>query len=135
MGEGMEKQMRISHVALASSSEEKADRFYQDILGLKKTRTVTLPASIMKSIFGLDEECRKADYENGEIRFEIFFTGQKGPRTIRPDHVCLDVNNLEAFLKKCEAMNVEIIRVAKGESIVIFIKDYDGNFFEIKEKR
>ena len=46
--------MRVSHVALASSSEEKADRFYQGVLKLKKTRTVTLPASIMKSIFGLD---------------------------------------------------------------------------------
>jgi hypothetical protein len=72
--------------------------------------------------------------EDGEIRFEIFFTGQEGARTIRPDHVCLDVSSQEAFLKKCEAMKVEIIRVAKGESIVIFIKDYDGNFFEIKEK-
>jgi catechol 2,3-dioxygenase-like lactoylglutathione lyase family enzyme len=126
--------MRVSHVALASSSEEKADRFYQDVLGLKRTRTVTLPASIMKSIFGLDQECRKTDYENAEIRFEIFFKDWKGPQTIRPDHVCLEVGDLEVFLKKCEAMKVEIIRVAKGESIVIFIKDYDGNFFEIKEK-
>ena len=47
----------------------------------------------------------------------------------------LDVNNMEAFLKKCEAMKVEIIKVTKGESVVIFIKDYDGNFFEIKEKK
>jgi catechol 2,3-dioxygenase-like lactoylglutathione lyase family enzyme len=127
--------MRISHVALASSSEEKADRFYQGVLGLKKTRTVTLPASIMKSIFGLDEECRKTDYENEEIRFEIFFTGFERARTLRPDHVCLDVHDLEAFLKKCEAMKVEIIRVAKGESMVIFVKDYDGSLFEIREKK
>jgi catechol 2,3-dioxygenase-like lactoylglutathione lyase family enzyme len=127
--------MRVSHVALASSSEEKADRFYQGVLGLKRTRTVSVPANVMNTIFGLDQECKKTDYEDGGIRFEIFFTGQKGPRTIRPDHVCLEVNNLESFLKTCEAMKVEIIRVAKGESIVIFIKDYDGNFFEIKEQK
>ena len=125
--------MRVSHVALASSSDEKADRFYQGVLGLTKTRTVTLPASIMKSIFDLDKECKKTDYEDGEIRFEIFFTGEKGLRTTRPDHVCLEVDDLEIFLENCEAMKVEIIKVAKGESTVIFIKDYDGNFFEIKE--
>jgi len=127
--------MRVSHVALASSSEEKADRFYHGVLGLKKTRTVTLSAHVMNSIFGLDEECKKTDYENEGIRFEIFFTGLEKLRTIRPDHVCLDVSDLEAFLKNCETMHVEIIKVAKGESIVIFIKDYDGHFFEIKEKK
>ena len=127
--------MRVSHVALASSSEDKADRFYHGVLGLKKTRMVTLPANVMNSIFGLDEECKKTDYENEGIRFEIFFTGLERSRTIRPGHVCLDVNNIEAFLRTCEAMKVEIIRVAKGESIVIFIKDYDGHFFEIKEEK
>ena len=127
--------MRVSHVALAATSEDKADRFYHGVLGLKRTRTVTLPASIMKSIFGLDEECRKTDYEDAQIRFEIFFTDEQRSRTIRPNHVCLEVDDLEAFLKKCEAMKVEIIRVAKGDSIVIFLKDYDGHFFEIKEKK
>ena len=126
--------MRVSHVALASSSEEKADRFYQGVLGLKKTRTVIVSANVMKSIFGLGEDCRKTDYEGGEVRFEIFFTGSEGPRTIRPNHICLEVDGLESFLKKCEAMGVEVIRVTKGESIVIFIKDFDGDFFEVKER-
>jgi hypothetical protein len=89
----------------------------------------------MKSIFGLDQECRKTDYEDGEIRFEIFYTGPERSRTISSDHVCLEVSDLKAFLKKCEEMKVKIIKVAKGESIVIFIKDYDGNFFEIKGKK
>lgn len=127
--------MRVSHVAIASSSEEEADQFYQDVLGLRKTKTVTLPANVMRPIFGIDEECKKINYEDGENRFEIFFIDQTRPRTPRPDHVCLEVSDLEAFLKKCEAMKVEIIRVAKGESIVIFIRDYDGNFFEIQEKK
>jgi catechol 2,3-dioxygenase-like lactoylglutathione lyase family enzyme len=127
--------MHISHVALASSSGEKADRFYQGVLGLKRTRTVTVPAGVMNSIFGLDQDYKKADYESGEIRFEIFFTDRKRLGTPRLDHVCLEVDGLESFLKKCESMEVETIKVAKGASIVIFIKDYDGNFFEIKEKR
>ena len=126
--------MRVSHVALASTSEEKADRFFQGVLGLRRTRTVILPVNVMNSIFGLDEECKKTDYEDAQIRFEIFFTGRERSRTIRPDHVCLEVDGLESFLKKCETMKVEIIKVAKGESTVIFIEDYDGNFFEIKER-
>jgi catechol 2,3-dioxygenase-like lactoylglutathione lyase family enzyme len=127
--------MRVSHVAIVSSSEEKADRFYQGVLGLKKTKTALISRNVMKSIFGLDEECKKTDYEDGEIRFEIFFRDQDGLRKIRPNHVCLEVAGLESFLRKCETMNVEIIRVAKGGSTVIFIKDDDGNFFEIEEKK
>ncbi len=126
--------MRVSHVALASTSEENADRFYRDILGLKKMRTVSVSASVMKSIFGLNEECKKTDYEDAEIRFEIFFTGQQPRRTISPDHVCLEIDELETFLKNCNAMGVEVIRVAKGDSTVIFIKDFDGHFFEVKGK-
>jgi catechol 2,3-dioxygenase-like lactoylglutathione lyase family enzyme len=130
-----EGSMRVSHVALVSSSEDKADRFYQGVLGLKRTRTVSVSADVMNSIFGLNQECKKTDYEDGGIRFEIFLTGQEGLQTTRPDHVCLEVDDVEAFLKNCEAMKVEVIRVAKGESVVIFIKDYDGSFFEIKGKK
>jgi hypothetical protein len=38
-------------------------------------------------------------------------------------------------LRKCEKVQVEIIRVPKGESLITFIKDADGNLFEIKEKQ
>ena len=50
----------------------------------------------------------------------------------RIDHVCLAVDKLEAFLEKCRNMGVEIARVPKGDAVITFIKDYDGNLFELK---
>ena len=48
------------------------------------------------------------------------------------DHVCFKVESLEEFLEKCRRSNVEIIRVPKGDYLVTFIKDFDGNLFELK---
>ncbi len=49
-------------------------------------------------------------------------------------HTCLEIDDRNAFIKKCEIMEVEILKVPKGESLLVFVRDYDGNFFEIKEK-
>ena len=52
--------------------------------------------------------------------------------TRRIDHVCLEVDSLEAFLEACRKMEVEIVQVPKGDAMITFIKDDDGNLFEIK---
>ena len=48
-------------------------------------------------------------------------------------HVCIDVDDLDQFLADCNALEVEVRRVPKGDSQVTFIADYDGNLFEIKQ--
>jgi hypothetical protein len=43
------------------------------------------------------------------------------------------VKNIEEFVNRCEAMQVEVNRVPKGDRLLTFVKDYDGNRFEVKE--
>ena len=50
----------------------------------------------------------------------------------RIDHACLAVDKLEALLQKCRKMGIEIVQIPKGDATITFIKDYDGNLFEIK---
>ncbi len=96
--------MHLKHVALVAGSEEKADIFYSDLLGLTKSEPKTLPLELSKAIFNLDAEMVMINYLNEIVHFEIFITdhnrGDKG-NSRKIDHTCLEVDNLEVFLEKC----------------------------------
>ena len=127
--------MDLMHVGLTSSSEERADGFYVGLLGLKKAEPKILAAEICRALFGIDRELTIINYTGEAAHFEVFVC-PAAPTPGRPiDHACIAVENLPEFLRRCETSQVEIIRVPKGESLVTFIKDADGNLFEIKEKQ
>jgi catechol 2,3-dioxygenase-like lactoylglutathione lyase family enzyme len=124
--------MQLKHIALVSSTEEKADRFYQAVLGLKKINEKTIPAALSDQIFNLNAELKIINYANEKIHFEIFIAGKQSPEATRISHVCLEVSNLEAFLESCRKMEIAIRQVPKGDAMITFIEDDDGNLFEIK---
>ena len=124
--------MQLKHVALVSSSEERSDRFYMNLLGLEKKSSKTIPSMLSKQIFNLDCELKIINYANDNIHFEIFIDNQKGSKINRIDHVCIQVDDLESFLEECRAMALEILQIPKGDAFITFIKDDDGNLFEIK---
>ena len=125
--------MKLKHIALVCSTEEKADQFYIDLLGLKKTNEKTIPATLSNQLFKVNSELKIVNYADDDVHFEIFISDTQRGQTDRIDHVCLAADNLEAFLKTCRKMGVEIVRIPKGDAIITFIKDYDGDLFEIKE--
>lgn len=127
--------MFLNHIALVCSSEDNSDRFYQKLLGLNKTEPKVVPSDLCKQIFGLDNEYRLINYGNERIKFEIFLSDQKNDEIKRLNHICIEVENQEKFLSKCTEMGIEILRIPKGESLLVFVRDYDGNLFEIKEKK
>ena len=45
------------------------------------------------------------------------------------------VENLPEFLRKCEQRQFGVVRAPKGASLITFVKDADGNLFEIKEEK
>jgi len=124
--------MRLKHVALASSSEEKSDAFYADLLGLRKSEPKTLPLELSEAIFHLNTELVMINYLNAHVHFEIFIGGQSREKSPPIQHTCLEVDNLEVFLENCRGLKVDIARIPKGDKTLIFIKDFDGNLFEIK---
>ena len=126
--------MDLLHVGLTSSSEQRANAFYVDLLGLKRAEPKVLPAEICRAIFGIDRDLTIINYVGKSAHFEVFICGA-APTPARPvAHACIAVENLPEFLRKCDALNVEVIRARKGESLITFIKDGDGNLFEIKQK-
>ncbi len=125
--------MLLKHAGLTCSTEDNADKFYRDLLGLNKSEPKTLPPDLSKAIFNLDAELQMINYMNDHIHFEIFIADQSStsPRPI--EHLCLEVDNLTGFIEQCRRMQVEVIQIPKGEKTLTFIKDFDGNLFEIQD--
>jgi catechol 2,3-dioxygenase-like lactoylglutathione lyase family enzyme len=125
--------MRLNHVALVCGSEQNADVFYKDVLGLRKIKSFVLSNDLAHQIFGIDREYRVVVYGNDRFTAEVFIDDRSPERDTSFEHVCLEVKDREDFVKRCESMHVEVNRIPKGDTLLTFVKDYDGNLFEIKE--
>jgi catechol 2,3-dioxygenase-like lactoylglutathione lyase family enzyme len=123
--------MELEHVALVCRSEENADLFYRDLLGLRREERKILPRELALRLFGLDEELTVINYQGG-VHFEVFIR-DRGSEAVPPiPHVCLQVPDVDAFLDRCRALDIHVLRLPKGDKVLTFVYDRDGNSFEIK---
>ena len=123
--------MLLRHVGLTCGTEDNADKFYRDLLGLNKSEPKTLPPDLSKAIFNLDAELQMINYMDENIHFEIFITNRHSTTPSQIDHQCLEVENRSVFIEKCRSLGVETALIPKGDKTLTFIKDFDGNLFEI----
>ena len=124
--------MLLKHVGLTCSIEDNADKFYRDLLGLNKSEPKILPADLSNAIFNIDRQLQIINYMNENLQFEIFITGERRNGFESIDHQCLEVDDLSIFIEKCRKMGVALSQIPKGDKTLTFIKDFDGNLFEIK---
>lgn len=124
--------MRLLHAALTCSAEEGADAFYADLLDMKKGSPKTLYAALSSTLLSVDATLRIIYYTGDSLEMEVFIIDSGAGRPAGIDHLCLVVENLAAFLEKCRLRNIRILQVPKGNRLITFISDADGNRFEIK---
>ena len=125
--------MRLHHAALVSSSEAHADKFYEDILKLRKIKTTGLKSDLASSLFGIDDECLLILYGNEDFAIEVFVPDQVPSKKKTFTHLCLEVDDREEFLSRCRSAGLKIKLVPRGDSRICFVQDFDGNQFEIKQ--
>ena len=123
--------MFLKHVGLTCSTEDNADRFYRDLLGLNKSEPKTLSSDLSRAIFNLDADLLLINYKNENIHFEIFVSDQFDSIADRIAHQCLEIKDLSEFISKCRLMGVEVALIPKDDKTLTFIKDFDGNLFEL----
>ena len=125
--------IKIAHISAVSRSVENADSFYIGILGLSKVKDFSIEAKLTDKIFGIPCQCRILVYAHLGEEIEVFipdvFPEQRNPF----DHVCLEVDDKKSFVQSCKKRDVQVNMIAKGDKFLTFIKDFDGNLFEIKE--
>lgn len=124
--------MNMHHLALVCSSEQNADRFYKELLGLKKSVPKILSTELVRAIFNTESEMTVINYAGEKVRFEIFIADPgNAPDAIPLPHVCLEVKAINRLVEKCRAMGFEVILAPKADRILTFILDHDRNLFEI----
>jgi len=126
--------MILKHVALVCGSEDNSNKFYGQLLGLTKIDSKILPRELSRQIFKMDSELKIINYADDDIHFEIFITSRKSLNHKRIEHVCIEIGEMELFLEKCQSMGVNVLKIPKGDKLLVFVTDYDGNLFEIKAK-
>ena len=126
--------MRLHHVAVVCSSQEDADRFYGKILGLHKIKASLLSQDFAEAIFHMAQKCAVVLYGNENMVIEVFVPESPAENRASLVHLCLEVESRQEFARKCQNNNLTVNRIEKGDSLLMFVADYDGNLFEVKER-
>lgn len=126
--------MKLEHIAVAANSEEQADRFFVELLGLNRTRASSVPADMMRDLFGIERETPMLRYAREGLDVEVFVTADDSEARDPFTHCCLLVDDREAFCRRARSMGLKVIEVAKksGDGSVVFVSDSHGNRYEIK---
>jgi len=123
--------MKLAHIALSVSDYKEIEKFYINVLGMKQIKNFVLRKSLATNIFDINEEITVFLLQKDKVVFEIFIT--TGNRKQAFDHVCISIKNRESFINKVLLNGYQVIRIERELFDLIFIKDKDGNIFEIKE--
>ncbi|MFZ0455533.1 MAG: VOC family protein [Ignavibacteriaceae bacterium] len=127
--------MKFVHTGLGAASEDNADRFFVNILGLKKSVPKFLNKEMTLAIFGISEELLIINYKNEDIHYEILIYEKFKVPDKQITHSCLQVNDLRNIVDNCRKAGLKVAEVPKGTGVVTFISDFDGNLFEMKEEQ
>jgi hypothetical protein len=116
-------------------TKEHAELFYQDLLHADFVKEFNISKSLIKQIFSVNldqEQISVIVFKAENIIFEIFISKMILQKSF--NHVCISVKNLPTFIEECQSMNVPVLKIPKDNKTLIFVKDFSGNLFEIKEK-
>ena len=123
----------VNHVALQCNDKEKVETFFTEVLGLPIKKKFTVSRELSETIFGIDESVDVEVYGNNDTRFEIFITQTEEKRGY--GHVCIEIDNKKKFIDRCDNYGIKPIVITKGGKNLLFVRDFTGNLFEIKEKQ
>ena len=128
----MAERALLNHVALQCNDKEKVETFFTEVLGLPIKKKFTVSRELSEAIFGIDESVDVEVYDNDETRFEIFIAQTEEKRGY--GHVCIEIDNKKEFIDRCKRYDIKPMVITKGGKNLLFIRDFSGNLFEIKEK-
>ncbi len=127
----MNEEIRFNHVGLQCDNKEKAELFFTKVLGLPRVKDYTLTEELSESIFGIRKAIEMIVYDNGRIKIEAFINENNKNSTY--GHICIEVKSKDEFIEICNEYGIKPIVVRKDDKNLLFIRDFSGNLFEIKE--
>lgn len=121
------------HAGLRVSSEANARAVFEDLFGLERVKSFEAGADLMNNLFHVDKAVTVIVYQARQAAVEVFVAPDCDSRTVF-DHICIESADRAAVMESARGMGFEIRAHARPDgSEIIFIKDTDGNLYEIKE--
>jgi hypothetical protein len=126
--------LKIEHFAVSSNTEEDSDRFFIELLDMKKERSFIVSNDLMEKFFGVRKEQKIVRYGNEVVSVETFITNDNSKVIDKFTHICLIIEDREKLIEKAKEFNFKVIKVPRKNSdgFYLFLKDYFGNLYEIK---
>ena len=113
--------MQLNHVGIINKNEEQALKFYQDFLGLKKTREILLPPELSEQLFSTSKEIK------------VLVVEKWGDKDLGV-HIAIMVDSLLEITEKAKQFNADVIIGKHKDKTVYFLKDFSGNLIAVEQK-
>ena len=123
--------MNLEHVALNIADLKEIESFYCEILGMSEIRHFVLDKNPGREIFGIEKETTVFQLKKNEIVLEIFLIPKRFEYGF--SHLCISISNREEIANKADQNGYSCMRLKRGNSDMIFIKDKSGNIIELKQ--
>jgi catechol 2,3-dioxygenase-like lactoylglutathione lyase family enzyme len=124
--------MQLNHTGIISKTEDMAVRFYQNFLGMEKTREYTVTPELANQLFSVFLEMKVVTFSKDDVKVEIFICPEYVLPAPNISHFCLHLESFPEILETAQKAGVELITGQKGDKKVYFLKDFSGNMIEIK---
>ncbi len=123
---------KVIHSALCISTEEYAGYIMEDLFILKKVKSFTADSKLINNLFGIGQDVEIIVYNTGSCDVEVFIA--KPPDAFSFAHLCFSVDNRKELIERAENIGLQVTYHERDDnSHIVFIKDLDGNLYEIKE--
>ena len=123
--------MKINHIAIQVKNEENAELFLTKVLELRKVFGFKMDSGLAETIFGIKKDVQVETFANDNTKIEVFITGENVLSSFC--HICLEVPDKEILIKRCGKYGIVPKIVKRNDKELLFIRDFSGNLFEIKE--
>ena len=125
---------RCLHAGVCASTVERAEKVFEDLFGFERIKDFQAPPELMDNLFGVNESVRVMVYDAGPIMLEVFVSPAQAGRTGGYTHLCLAIADKEALIRNAADAGFAIRRHERPDgSHIVFLRDEDGNLYEIKE--
>ena len=125
--------MKFLHVAVQIEKIENAAFFFEGIFHLERERAYILKENLAEEIFGIKENYNVILYKLDNGFIEVFI-GKKNT-CISLNHIALSIPNREEVINAAKKFGLWVYeKERKNKNKLVFIKDPDGNLYELKKQ-
>ncbi len=123
----------IDHICIEVSSAERCREIFEDVLSLTRAYSFEIDVEFMSRMFGLNTACEAVVYSAGDIKIEVFIRPAMEKTGGRISHLCMLLPNREKVLKSAHEKGFDVLHHPRDGRPLYYIRDHDGNLYEIKE--